>query len=198
MICGSDTSPRQGGHWNWIAGVPAQRQSSNISIAPRSKAHVPLHAWLTLIVCNVVHTTLCVGIEHCSELALVPRPSLVIECLHMQNGEAKPGKFSHVRWCQIDMRVDLRGAVSKHCNPQSLHISVFSQLNSTRCTDTVLSQVPGQNITKRASKFFFGHCPASVCLFVTMSHLHAGDKISQALTLWKLETRLAQTMEWQA
>ena len=98
MICGSDTSPRQGGHWNQIAGVPAQRQSSNISIAPHSKAHAPLHAWLTLIVCNVVHTTLHVDLEHCSELALVPWPSLVpvIECLHMQNGEARSGKLGHV------------------------------------------------------------------------------------------------------
>ena len=46
------------------------------------------------------------------------------------------------------------------------------------------SQAPGQDITRRASRFFVGHHSLSVCLPIIMSHHRVHGEISQAFPLF--------------
>ena len=94
--------------------------------------------------------------------------------------EQRPGWFPHVQWHQVD-RGQIYGAVSDHCNPQTLRWSASNLLNNELhrccCSNISVSSPWARHYMKGLKTLHWA--PLPVCLLIIMSHPCACDKISR-------------------
>ena len=111
--------------------------------------------WAVLSTGKCVTSFLLASFPGCSRL------QFLITC-NMQKRRAKAWEKESRGWRQVDVRVDMRGAVTNRCNSQTLRWSASSLPDSKLYWHCLLNVTVSSSWTRRTLRFLVGHRPPHV------------------------------------